>query len=126
MKKIFLTLAICFTTLLASAQFSIVSTMEKPAEDDTWGLSSLTNNIGVGYQVSDKIMVGATKSGDNYDLFARYSMGNFYIVGEMDSNDELNWGVGCSIKFWNELYIEPNYMMDDEEGEFVIGMAYRF
>ena len=126
MKKIFLTLAICFSTLLASAQFSIVSTMEKPAEGETWGLSNLTNNIGVGYQVSDEIMVGATKSGENYDLFARYSMGNFYIVGEMDSNDELNWGVGCSIKFWNELYIEPNYMLDDDEGEFVIGMAYRF
>ena len=126
MKKIFLTLAICFTTLLASAQFSIVSTMEKPAEGETWGLSNLTNNIGVGYKVSDGIMVGATKSGDNYDLFARYSMGNFYIVGEMDSNDELNWGVGCSIKFWNELYIEPNYMLDDDEGEFAIGIAYRF
>jgi len=126
MKKIFLRLAICFTTLLASAQFSIVSTMEKPAEGETWGISNLTNNIGVGYQVSDKIMVGATKSGDNYDLFARYSMGNFYIVGEMDSNEELNWGAGYSIKLWNELYIEPNYTLDDEEGEFVIGMAYRF
>ena len=126
MKKIFLTLAICFTTLLASAQFSVVSTMEKPAEGETWDLSNLTNNMGVGYQVNDEIMVGATKSGENYDLFARYSMGNFYIVGEMDSNDELNWGVGCSIKFWNELYIEPNYMLDDDEGEFVIGMAYRF
>ena len=126
MKKIFLTLALCFTTILVSAQFSIVSTMEKPTEGETWGLSNLTNNMGVGYQVSDEIMVGATKSGDNYDLFARYSMGNFYIVGEMDSNDELNWGVGCSIKFWNELYIEPNYMMDDDEGEIAIGMAYRF
>ena len=126
MKKIFLTLAICFTTILVSAQFSIVSTMEKPTEGETWGLSNLTNNMGVGYQVSDEIMVGATKSGDNYDLFARYSMGNFYIVGEMDSNDDLNWGVGYSIKFWDELYIEPNYMMDDDEGEIAIGMAYRF
>ena len=126
MKKIFLTLALCFTTILVSAQFSIVSTMEKPTEGETWGLSNLTNNMGVGYQVSDEIMVGATKSGDNYDLFARYSMGNFYIVGEMDSNDDLNWGVGYSIKFWDELYIEPNYMMDDDEGEIAIGMAYRF
>ena len=126
MKKIFLTLAICLTTLLASAQFSMMSTIEKPAEGETWGLSNLTNDIGVGYQVSDEIMVGATKSGDNYDLFARYSMGNFYIVGEMDSKDEMNWGVGYSIKFWNELYIEPTYMMDDDEGEFVIGMMYRF
>ena len=126
MKKIFLTLALCFTTILVSAQFSIVSTMEKPTEGETWGLSNLTNNMGVGYQVSFEIMVGATKSGDNYDLFARYSMGNFYIVGEMDSNDDLNWGVGYSIKFWDELYIEPNYMMDDDEGEIAIGMAYRF
>ena len=126
MKKIFLTLALCFTTILVSAQFSIVSTMEKPTEGETWGLSNLTNNMGVGYQVSDEIMVGATKSGDNYDLFARYSMGNFYIVGEMDSNDDLNWGVGYSIKFWNELYIVPNYMMNNDEGEIAIGMMYRF
>ena len=126
MKKIFLTLAICFTTLLASAQFSVVSTMEKPVDGESWGLSNFTNDMGVGYEATDKMMVGVTKSGDNYDLFARYSMGDFYIVGEMDSNDELNWGVGYSIKFWNELYIEPNYMMNDDEGEFVIGMAYRF
>ena len=126
MKKIFLTLALCFTTILVSAQFSIVSTMEKPTEGETWGLSNLTNNMGVGYQVSDEIMVGATKSGDNYDLFARYSMGNFYIVGEMDSNDDLNWGVGYSIKFWNDLYMEPNYMMNNDEGEIAIGMMYRF
>ena len=126
MKKIFLTLAICFTTLLASAQFSVVSTMEKPVDGESWGLSNFTNDMGVGYEATDKMMVGVTKSGDNYDLFARYSMGDFYIVGEMDSNDELNWGVGYSIKFWNELYIEPNYMLDDDEGEFVIGMAYRF
>ena len=100
--------------------------MEKPAEGEAWGLSNLTNNMGVGYQVSDEIMVGATKSGDNYDLFARYSMGNFYIVGEMDSNDEMNWGVGYSMKLWNELYIEPNYMMDNDEGEFVLCMKYQF
>jgi len=126
MKKIFLTLAICFTTLLASAQFTMVSSIDKPAEDESWGLSNFTNDIGVGYQATDKIMIGAIKSGDNYNLFARYSMGDFYIMGEMDSNDEMNWGAGYSIKLWKALYIEPNYMMGDDEGEFAIGMAYRF
>ena len=126
MKKIFLTLAICFTTLLASAQFTMVSSIDKPAEDESWGMSNFTDNIGMGYQATDKIMVGAIKSGDNYNLFARYSMGDFYVMGEMDSTDNMSWGVGYSIKFWNELYIEPNYTMGDDEGEFKIGMAYRF
>ena len=114
MKKIFLTLAICFTTLLASAQFTMVSSIDKPADGDSWGMSNFTDNMGMGYQATDKIMVGAIKSGDNYNLFARYSMGDFYIMGQMDSTDNMNWGVGYSIKFWNELYIEQNYMMDDE------------
>ncbi len=126
MKKIFLTLAICFTTLLASAQFTMVSSIDKPADGDSWGMSNFTDNMGMGYQATDKIMVGAIKSGDNYNLFARYSMGDFYIMGQMDSTDNMNWGVGYSVKFWNELYIEPNYTMGDDEGEFKIGMAYRF
>ena len=126
MKKIFLTLAICFTTLLASAQFTMVSSIDKPAEGESWGVSNFTDNMGMGYQATDKVMVGVTKSGDNYNLFARYSMGDFYVMGEMDSTDNMSWGVGYSIKFWNELYIEPNYMLDDEEGEFVVGIAYRF
>ena len=126
MKKIFLTLALCFTTILASAQFSMLSTIEKPGEEESWGISNFTNNMGVGYQVSDEIMLGATKSGDNYDFFARYSMGYFYMVGQMDSNDNMNWGIGDSIKFWNDLYMEPNYMINNEEGEIAIGMMYRF
>tara|TARA_R100001594_G_scaffold35736_1_gene65265 strand:+ start:8938 stop:9318 length:381 start_codon:yes stop_codon:yes gene_type:complete len=126
MKKIFLTLALCFTTILASAQFSMLSTIEKPGEEESWGISNFTNNMGVGYQVSDEIMLGATKSGDNYDFFARYSMGDFYMVGQMDSNDNMNWGIGYSIKFWNDLYMEPNYMMNNDEGEIAIGMMYRF
>jgi|TARA_Y100000310_G_scaffold149029_1_gene148328 hypothetical protein len=126
MKKIFLTLAICFTTLLASAQFTMVSSIDKPADNESWGVSNFTDNMGMGYQATDKIMVGVTKGGDNYNLFARYSMGDFYIMGEMDSTDNMSWGVGYSIKFWNELYIEPNYTMGDDEGEFKIGMAYRF
>jgi hypothetical protein len=126
MKKIFLTLALCFTTILASAQFSILSTIEKPGEEESWGISNFTNNMGVGYQVSDEIMLGATKSGDNYDFFARYSMGDFYMVGQMDSNDDMSWGIGYSIKFWNDLYMEPNYMMNNDEGEIAIGMMYRF
>ncbi len=126
MKKIFLTLAICFTTLLASAQFTMVSSIDKPAEGDSWGMSNFTDNMGMGYQATDKIMVGAIKSGDNYNLFARYSMEDFYIMGQMDSTDNISWGVGYSVKFWNELYIEPNYTMGDDKGEFKIGMAYRF
>ena len=131
MKKLFFTLAICLSTLLASAQFTMVSTIEKPAEGEDWEMSNFTNNMGIGYQMSDKIMVGVIKNGDDYDLFSRYSMGSFYIAGEMgtDSTSSMSLGLGYSIKVWNDLYIEPNYMMglnEEDEGEFKIGVAYRF
>ena len=76
-------------------------------------------------------MVGVIKNGDDYDLFSRYSMGSFYIAGEMgtDSTSSMSLGLGYSIKVWNDLYIEPNYMMglnEEDEGEFKIGVAYRF
>ena len=50
MKKLFFTLAICLSTLLASAQFTMVSTIEKPAEGEDWEMSNFTNNMGIGYQ----------------------------------------------------------------------------
>ena len=34
-------------------------------------------------------------------------------------------GVGMSIKFWNELYVEPNYTTKDGEGSFNVGLSYK-
>ena len=43
--------------------------------------------------------------------------------------DNMTFGVGYSMKVWNELYVEPNYMMstkEDSEGEFKLGISYKF
>jgi hypothetical protein len=131
MKKIFLTLAICFSTLLASSQIQVVSTIEKPEDGEKWAVSNFTNNIGVGYEVSDKILLGVIKNAEDYDLYGRYTMGKTYIAGQMttDSTSDLTISIGYSIKIVDGLYLEPNYstgLDENDEGKFRFGVAYRF
>ena len=41
----------------------------------------------------------------------------------------MTFGIGYSFKVWKELYFDPNYMMsteEDSEGEFKLGISYRF
>ena len=49
MNKLFLTIALAFSTMIASAQFSILTTATENA-DSAW---SITEKIGVGYQIND-------------------------------------------------------------------------
>jgi opacity protein-like surface antigen len=135
MKKLFLTYILAFTTLVASAQFMVVTTIDVPEEDESWGMNNFTDNMGVGYQVNEKIIVGAVKNGDDYDLFGRYNINDMYISMQSptDSTDNMMIGIGYSVALFNKLYIEPNYSMrmkenDDGErsGEFKLGLAYRF
>ena len=130
MKKLFLTGMFALTTMIASAQFTAVSNINEPNEDESWGVSNFTDNLGLGYQVTDNCMVGVLRNGEDYDLFARYNLNEtMYLSATMpteNATDNLRFGVGCSIKFWNDLYIEPNYSIAEEEGEFNVGMAYKF
>ena len=135
MKKLFLTYILAFTTLVASAQFMVVTTIDVPEEDESWGMNNFTDNMGVGYQVNEKIIVGAVKNGDDYDLVGRYNINDMYISMQSptDSTDNMMIGIGYSVALFNKLYIEPNYSMrmkenDDGErsGEFKLGLAYRF
>ena len=42
---------------------------------DTDDSYNITDKIGIGYQVNEKLMVGATKDGDeNYELIGRYTI----------------------------------------------------
>ena len=51
-----------------------------------------------------------------------------------DMNDNIKVGLGMSFSVWNNLYLEPNYSMSlqeddvtgEREGEFNIGIGYRF
>ena len=125
MKKTILTTVVALFCLSASAQFRVMSNMQS----DSWSLDSITNNLGVGYQVNDKVMVGFQSNGDDYDFIARYNVSdNLYLSAQMpteDATDNMTLGVGMSIKVWNSLYVEPNYTTKDDEGSFNVGLSYK-
>ena len=133
MKKLLLTAVIVFATLFASAQIMVVTTYDGDQEES---LDKLTANMGIGYSISDNIVVGGVKNGDNYDLFARYNYNeDLYISLQMATGDNegTSVGVGYSFNVCNSLYLEPNYSMPTEkdadgnrDGEFNLGLGYRF
>ena len=134
MKKVLLTAVLAFATLFASAQIMVVTTYDGDQEES---MDKLTANMGIGYSISDNIVIGGVKNGDNYDLFARYNCkDDLYISLQMateDGADNTTIGVGYSLNVWNSLYLEPNYSMatekdanGDREGEFNLGIGYRF
>ena len=67
MKKLFLTIIISSLTFLASAQFMVVSTVNAPADNEEWGISNFTDNMGIGYQI-DNFVIGAMQDSDDYNL----------------------------------------------------------
>jgi len=142
MKKLLLTAAIAFSTLLASAQFMVVTTYDDDQEESA---DKITANLGVGYMVNDAFTVGIAKGAvnaegdDTWDIFARYNIAQVegaYASLQMpteDGSDNMNIGIGFAFNVWNGLYLEPNYTMptsDDEngdrEGTFNFGLSYRF
>ena len=129
MKKTILTTVVALFCLSASAQFSVMSSVSQPSDNETWNVDNFTNNMGVGYQVSDNVMVGVQKNGDDYDLIGRYSLSNnFYLSAQMPKEDgaaNMTLGVGVSMRVWNDLYVEPNYTTKDDEGSFNIGLSYK-
>ena len=129
MKKTILTTVVALFCLSASAQFSVMSSVSQPSDNETWNVDNFTNNMGFGYQVSDNVMVGVQKNGDDYDLIGRYSLSNnFYLSAQMPKEDgaaNMTLGVGVSMRVWNDLYVEPNYTTKDDEGSFNIGLSYK-
>ena len=141
MKKILLTAVIAFSTLIASAQFMVITNY-----DNEWvegkSMNSLTGDLGIGYMVNDAFTVGianGTATPDGYDLWVRYNIAQLegaYASLKMpteDGSENMKIGLGFAFNVWNNLYVEPNYSMptseDDEgnrEGSFNFGVAYRF
>ena len=144
MKKLILTMAVvAFTTLFASAQFMVVTTYNAPEDGAEWEMTSLTDNMGIGYAVNDAWTVGLIKAGEDslgdasYDLWGRYNWNeNVYVSVQAPTEemmDNLTVGVGYSYNVWKGLNVEPNYSMglkEDEEGEregsFNLGLSYKF
>jgi opacity protein-like surface antigen len=144
MQKLFLTMAVAFSTLIASAQFVVVTSYVAPEDGAEWEMSSLTDNLGVGYSLNGgKCLVGLVKAGTDsldeatYDLWGRYNLKNSLYVSVQaptkEMLDNLTVGLGYSYNVWKGLCIEPNYSMglkEDEDGEregsFNIGLSYKF
>jgi len=129
MTKLFLTMTLAFCTMVASAQYSVLTTITS-VEEESETTYNVTDKLGVGYQVSEKLMVGLTMDGeDKYELLGRYALTsgvwgtcvyNYETDSETELMDNIELGLGYSFKVWDKLYIEPNYTMPakaDEAGE---------
>ena len=135
MNKLFLTMTLALVTMFASAQIMVVTTVEQPADDAEWEMSNFTDNLGIGYQLNEKVTVGIVKNGEDYDLWGRYQLQIGYLSVQAPSEemtDNLNIGVGYSLQVWNSLYVEPSYSMPlkedgegNREGVIKVGIAYK-
>ena len=132
MKKLFLMASLIFATTLCSAQFLAITTINMPEDDAEWEMSNITDNIGIGYIINDKMVAGLVKNGEEYDLWGRYYFSRCYAAVQTPTeeiSDNMTIGVGYSFMVWKNLYVDPNYMMstkEDSEGEFKIGVSYKF
>jgi len=149
MKKVLLTAVVALSTLVASAQFMVVTTYDGDQEETA---DKITANLGLGYMVNDAFTVGLAKgaavetisatdttSEDGFDIFVRYNIAQVegaYASLQMptkDGSDNMRIGVGFAFNVWNGLYVEPNYTMPTKEnadgkreGSFNFGVSYRF
>ena len=132
MKKMFLMASLILAANLCSAQFMAVTTINMPEDDAEWEMSNITDNMGIGYMLNDNITLGLVKSGEEYDMWGRYYFSKCYAVVQApmeETTDNMMFGVGYSLKIWDELYFDPSYMMstkEDSEGEFKLGISYKF
>ena len=138
MNKLFLTMLFAGSTTLASAQFVGLTILNEGA-DSTW---NATDKIGVGYVVSEKLMVAATMDGEEaQELLGRYDVYNgvwatciynYEKDSEAELKDKLELGLGYSFNVWKKLYVDPYYVMPvkedaegNREGEFRLGLSYK-
>ena len=132
MNKLFLTMALAFLTTIASAQYSVMTTITSIEDEAGETTYNATAKIGVGYQVDEKLMLGVTRDGeDNFELLGRYALMNgvwgtcIYNYSaenfqETELTDNIELGLGYSFKVWDKLYVDPNYTMpvaEDANGE---------
>ena len=132
MKKILLSTLFAFATIIASAQILVVGTFDNDQEET---VDKFTKNMGIGYMINDKFVVGGISNGDDFDLMGRYMVSDDLFVSLQmpteNSTDNMTLGVGYGFNVWSMVYIEPNYSMNlgdnnDDDGEFKIGFSLRF
>ena len=142
MNKLFLTMALAFCTMIASAQYSVLTTVTSVEDEAGEKTYNITDKLGVGYQVNEKLMIGLTTDGeDKYELLGRYALMNgvwgtcIYNYDDSDAElmDRIELGLGYSFKIWKDLYVDPNYTMpakkneaDEREGTLNLSVSYKF
>ena len=123
---------IAFSTLIASAQFMVTTTINQPADSAEWGMSNFTNNMGIGYSINERILVGVAKNGEDFNFFGRCAINwNMYLFAQAPMEemfDNMKMGIGYSFKVYKGFSVEPNYSINlkDEEGDFNFGLSYQF
>ena len=143
MNKLFLTIALAFSTMIASAQYQVMTTITSTEDEAGETTYNATDKIGVGYLVNDKLIVGLTLDGeDNYEVIGRYALMNgvwgtcvynYNADSETELMDNVEVGLGYSFKVWNNLYVDPNYTMPlqedadgNREGSLNLSVSYKF
>ena len=143
MTKLFLTMALAFSTMIASAQYSVLTTITSIEDEVGETTYNATDKIGVGYNLNDCTMIGVTMDGeDAYELLARYVVhkSGVWVTAVYNYDDEtkelidrMDLGLGYSFKIWDKLYIDPNFTMPleedingEREGTFNLGLSYKF
>ena len=143
MNKLFLTMTLAFCTMIASAQYSVLTTVTSVEDEAGETTYNITDKLGVGYQMNEKLMVGITMDGeDKYELLGRYSLMNgiwgtcaysYESDSEAELMDKVNIGIGYSFNVWKNLYIDPNYTMPlkeneagEREGNLNLSVSYKF
>ena len=143
MNKLFLTMTLAFCTMIASAQYSVLTTITSVEDEAGESTYNVTDKLGVGYQMNEKLLVGITRDGeDNYELLGRYALINgvwgtcvysYAKDSETELMDNVALGLGYSFKVWGKLHVEPNYTMPykkdevgEREGTLNLGVSYKF
>ena len=143
MNKLFLTMALAFCTMIASAQYSVLTTVTSVEDEAGETTYNATDKLGLGYQVNEKLMGGVTKDGeDKYELLGRYELMNgiwgtcvynYVKDSETEHMDNVELGIGYSFNVWKGLYVDPNYTMPakadeagEREGTFNMSVSYKF
>ena len=133
MNKLFLTMTLAFSTMIASAQYSVLTTITSVEDEAGETAYNVTDKIGVGYALNDCATIGVTMDGeDKFEVLARYVVHKSGLWAtciynyaaddfqETEVMDKMELGLGYSFKVWDKLYVDPNYTMpvrEDANGE---------
>ena len=145
MKKILFLAILLTSSMIASAQFMVLTTYDG---DQVETMDKFTSNLSFGYIINDSFTVGLglgvkdSIGNSNTNIWGRYSFSmvdGFYVLGEVstENNDgedsDIKLGGGYAVKIWKGLYAEPNYTMPinenkegKREGTFNLTLGYRF